>query len=350
MEKDQLQKANKRPNFLGDEAEETGGGKTLAAPPFSLEASEGDNGDDLAVPNGNRLPGDANLAARRFRGTVALKEIREGSRTVRVGTQSLPVYKLQRALSELSFLSASEITGTFNATTKTALIAYERANHIHVDGEFDAETLFALEKSYKDRSIYKDLATKEPHDEPTSINRNLGKYVEKVLSGRIGEGGTSRIFTEEVEVDGKTFNYKDLLAKRMKGLLRKHYRSYRKNRRDRRQKGSLYKWNQIEGPMAASTTAVNQLYGSWNQSGAPAKTHANGGLKDQWVKMKRKRRNLEADKRENPGTDKAKEVAKRFLEGLIIGKTFSSIHRKFKASFSGAREKVIMAEVVAEQT
>jgi len=103
----------------------------------------------------------------RFAGDPKIADVVAGVATLALGASGLAVVRLQQALVDLRYLPVVGGTGTFDATTRTALLKFQKDQGIVETGVFDTDSAKRLDAAFDTRKPYVDMAKHDPADPGT---------------------------------------------------------------------------------------------------------------------------------------------------------------------------------------
>ena len=143
-----------------EEAPDDRASRSLRAQDDATKRTHGVGGSEEKERGGGRT---AKAESARFEGDTELEQIQDGSKTVGRGGRGLTVTKLQQALIDLGYLLPKYgVDGKFEGETRAALCKFQHDVGITETGEFDEDTITALDAKYDDRKPYVDRAAHDP--------------------------------------------------------------------------------------------------------------------------------------------------------------------------------------------
>ena len=119
------------------------------------------------------------IKAPRFKGDYMLEQVLRGQTSLVVGDRGLYVTKVQQALADTSHLASDKVTGDIDASTETALKAFQKQHTLPESGKVDKPTMGKLDTLFLGHSVEKTLA------QAPSVGARAGRRVRVGLgSGR----------------------------------------------------------------------------------------------------------------------------------------------------------------------
>ncbi len=319
-----------------EEAPDDRASRSLRAQDDATKRTHGVGGSEEKERGGGRT---AKAESARFEGDTELEQIQDGSKTVGRGGRGLTVTKLQQALIDLGYLLPKYgVDGKFEGETRAALCKFQHDVGITETGEFDEDTITALDAKYDDRKPYVDRAAHDPaHPGTRDLSADDKAAAIGAMVPAVGAGGAPAVFTEEVK--GK--KYGDRIRDHLTALIASLHKELFEDKEPLRADpaANFHDWSTLEGPAAAAKTVTDAMYDS-NYGGAaafPAMTHAGGNLIDQWEDE------VAINAGKSPAQKKTKATDKVWY---LINSNCDTINTEHGAVPSAAAETAILTPIV----
>ena len=235
------------------------------------------------------------IKAPRFKGDYMLEQVLRGQTSLVVGDRGLYVTKVQQALADTSHLASDKVTGDIDASTETALKAFQKQHTLPESGKVDKPTMGKLDTLFLGHSVEKTLAqapsVRPAAGEPawgsapaelTGGTHDLGGEDEKAAkeavktSQKAGPSGTEPAFVSNLPGKG---TYQVRLKALVLALVENQYNWLAKGKAAKRKSSDLLDWAHIETVAARSKQETDAVFGKF-AVGPPLKHGA--GIHDAW--------------------------------------------------------------------
>jgi peptidoglycan hydrolase-like protein with peptidoglycan-binding domain len=237
------------------------------------------------------------IKAPRFKGDYMLEQVLRGQTSLVLGDRGLYVTKVQQALADTSHLASDKVTGEIDASTETAVKAFQKQQSLPESGKVDKPTMGKLDALFLGHSVEKTLAQAPsvglksgPGEfawgsapaELTGGTRDLGVEDEKAAkdavktSQKAGAGGSEPTFVSNLPGKG---TYEVRLKALVLALVKNQYDRLAKGKAAKRKPSDLLDWGHIESVAARSKQATDAVFGKF-AVGPPLRHGA--GIHDAW--------------------------------------------------------------------
>jgi peptidoglycan hydrolase-like protein with peptidoglycan-binding domain len=345
---------------IAKQTTKVGGGGTVGQPQLAIGkqtlVEQFDHEEPQQGDSPLEAPSSGSLAAIRFNADPDLLAVADGKKTLAPGANGIAVTKVQRALVELG--QPVTLTGTLDASTVTALKAFQHTKAIAETGSVDKPTMLALDAAFTDYSVEgKLLKGLKPSTKPTEGKPyDVGKAPKELLAATHAPDAAERTaladaLSTETKADPKTGtppkfvevvggqNYGDRIEAAVNKVIDTQL-AWAKPMENDRKAGHLYDWGNIEKVGVQSKTATDASFGSYATGKALKATGVDAKIKDAW---EFKEKELAAD----PGA--AGEAASWRVTKILDGHaSISAIDSEHGAIQSHAAEKAIVDPIHAK--
>jgi peptidoglycan hydrolase-like protein with peptidoglycan-binding domain len=237
------------------------------------------------------------IKAPRFKGDYMLEQVLRGQTSLVLGDRGPYVTKAQQALADTSHLASDKVTGEIDASTETAVKAFQKQHTLPESGKVDKPTMGKLDTLFLGHSVEKTLAQAPsvgPKSGPgefawgsapaelTGGTRDLGGEDEKAAkeavktSQKAGPSGTEPAFVSNLPGKG---TYEVRLKALVLALVENQYNWLAKGKAAKRKSSDLLDWAHIETVAARSKQETDAAFGKF-AVGPPLKHGA--GIHDAW--------------------------------------------------------------------
>ena len=313
--------------------------------PVDLQRAVGNRAFSAAV---RRAPGreapavqrDKGYSAR-FAGEPTIAAVVAGTTTLASGASGPAVARLQRALVDLRRLPMAAVTGTFDATTRTAVLAFQKAQGIAETGKLDVDTMKRLDAAFDTRKPYVDMAKHDPAAPGTHALSAAERAAAVGAMVAAPVPGAPLVFKNDLGPPKGTYGKR--IRKRLDALVKALHKSLFEDKKPLRADPAknFHSWARLEAPALEAQKVVDAMFASqYGGPGAkPPLTHAGGNLIDQWEDEVAINAAKTAPKKKKKAADKA---------WYLINANCADINAEHSAVPSRATEKGILKPIVAQ--
>jgi len=309
-----------------------------------IQQTGGAPGPGVSSPTGLQCdaasPDDVKQASPRFEGDARLESISAGVTELASGASGLTVAKLQQALVDLGYMTAANVTRTFDPATKAALIKFQQDKLIVQSGKLDSATMKEFHKAYDTLSPYIANAKNNPLVPGTRTLAATEKTAALNALVPAPVAGAPSTFKEDLGPPKGKYGprIKSALTTLIAGLHKKLFEDKKPLRADPGK--NFFSWSALEAPAKAAKDVVDKLYGSnyGGPSAKPAMTHAGGNLIDQWTDEVATNAGLTAAQQKDKASQKVE---------YLIDSNCDTINHEHSAVPSAPAEKAIITPIIA---
>lgn len=275
-------------------------------------------------------PERKNFAAR-LQGDNDLQGIFNGTETIKEGDTGLNVTKLQQALVDMNY--TSPVDATFGAQTLAALEKFQAEAGLNVSGEFDSETIQAMDARFDERTDYITAADNFETNAPREGTRTLDEE---------DKSAALEALTPEFSTPGATFDeqdaaaYSNAIKDHLDGLISDLHKELYAELAPLRAnpEENFHTDHDIEGAANAGKDVTDQLYGNLNTA-SPFVMNVN--LLDQWADQEARIALL---------NDSEKQRQARSLVEYLIDANCIDINAHYNATPSATEEAKALQPVI----
>ena len=216
----------------------------------------------------------------RFRGDYLLGQVLQARATVKSGDTGPTVARVQQALADMAFLSASGVSGVFGDPTEAALQAFQRSVGVTANGVVDGPTMDELGKAFVGHAVVRALAQAPAVGAKASAGQFAWGSAPAVLSSGTrdlavgskaeareavntsqpkGVGGKAPTFVPVLAAGSYQTRLKDLVLR----LVQREYDGLAAGKAAKRDPTNLFDWAQIKIVAEHSKAATDAVFGKF---------------------------------------------------------------------------------------